>query len=472
MTGVDLESFVKANLTDEEVDNLFNLGPEAVRWAILEFSARLGLYEKKDVSAPDANVPSGQIPVYKKPNRESRRRKKPGRKNGHPGARREVPERVDEEIIHTRQKCPDCGGPLGEPRGQRFRITEDLPEVRPVVRKHFISRYKCGKCGKLVDAPVTSALPKSVIGNNALALTGWMHYGLGTTIKQIEEVLHAHMRFKITAGGLVKMWHRLAAILEEWYGQIALEARSSAVLHIDETGWRVNGKTNWLWCFTNERLTFYIIDRSRGSPALKKFMGETFGGTLITDFWSAYNSIACDKRQYCLAHLFRELDKVDGHNDSDEWKRFRKKLTRILRDAVRLDSADGIDDEKWESRAARLHDRLSGIRDDDWTDPDVVRLCKRLEKYEHGILTFLYDENVHHTNNHAEREIRPAVVMRKVIQQNRSDKGAHTQEVLMSVYRTLKLRGQDPIKTIVSALSDYLITGKLTPLAELYDTDG
>ncbi len=73
---------------------------------------------------------------------------------------------------------------------------------------------------------------------------------------------------------------------------------------------------------------------------------------------------------------------------------------------------------------------------------------------------------------YAEREIRPAVVMRKVILQNRSNKGAHTQEVLMTVFRTLKLRGHDPIKTVVSALTDYLITGKLTPLSELFDTDG
>ena len=98
------------------------------------------------------------------------------------------------------------------------------------------------------------------MGSKVLALSAWMHYGLGTTLSQIIAVLNSHLSFKISEGGLVEMWHRLAKILDEWYEQIALEARSSAVLHADETGWRVNGKTHWLWCFTSKDLTCYFIN--------------------------------------------------------------------------------------------------------------------------------------------------------------------------------------------------------------------
>ena len=90
----------------------------------------------------------------------------------------------------------------------------------------------------------------------------------------------------------------------------------------------------------------------------------------------------------------------------------------------------------------------------------VARLCKRLRRHADGLFTFLLDENIDHTNNHAEREIRPAVIMRKVMQQNRSDKAAHTREVLMSVYRTPISRGRDPVKTVAYALSIHLETGK------------
>ena len=67
---------------------------------------------------------------------------------------------------------------------------------------------------------------------------------------------------------------------------------------------------------------------------------------------------------------------------------------------------------------------------------------------------------------HAEREIRPAGVLRTVIQQNRSDRAAHTQDVLVSVHHTLKLPDHDPVKTVVAVLSTYLETGTLSPLGE------
>ena len=81
------------------------------------------------------------------------------------------------------------------------------------------------------------------------------------------------------------MWYRLQAVLFAWYLEIQAEALGSAVLHADETGWRVNGKTHWLWCFTTADLSYSLIDRSRGSPALAQFYEEEFDGTLVTDFW-------------------------------------------------------------------------------------------------------------------------------------------------------------------------------------------
>jgi transposase len=471
MHGPGVERYVKANLSEDEARTLYRLGEGAVVWALLEFSARWKAAGDGNEEQVTTSTPSGQIPLYKKQNKPSRGRKKPGRKKGHPGARRKEPERIDEEKTHSLEICPCCGEALSEPFDHRTRITEDIPEVKPIITKHTINRYRCPKCKKVSEAPVSDALPKAKIGNNILALTAWMHYGLGTTINQIVNVLNTHLRFKLTPGGLVNMWRRLAEILDAWYEQICAEAKDSSTLHADETGWRVNGKTHWLWCFTNRDLTCYVIDRSRGSPALLDFLGETFDGTLVTDFWAAYNAIACDTRQYCLAHLFREIENVDERNTSAEWGRFRKKLMRILRDALRLDDARNITDATRASRRARLAKRLAKLCETTWSDPDAVRLAKRLDKYTDGIFTFLDYDDVPHTNNHAEREIRPAVIMRKVIQQNRSVKGAHTQAVLMSIYRTLKLRGHDPVKTIVSTFENYLLTGQLPPLPEKNDSD-
>src|SRR6185437_1754887 len=117
-------------------------------------------------------------------------------------------------------------------------------------------------------------------------------------------------------GGLLDGWRRLADALRPWYRQIAAEARGGAVLHADETGWRVNGKTHWLWCFTTSRLTYYMIHRSRGHPALLEFFISEFNGILVSDFWGAYNAVACALRQTCLVHLLRDLKQVEKYKST------------------------------------------------------------------------------------------------------------------------------------------------------------
>jgi transposase len=82
-----------------------------------------------------------------------------------------------------------------------------------------------------------------------LVLSAWLHYLLGTTLAQIIDVFNFHLQFKLSCGGLIQMWKRLREILLAWYIEIEAQALGSAVLHADETGWRVNGKTYWLWCF-------------------------------------------------------------------------------------------------------------------------------------------------------------------------------------------------------------------------------
>ena len=119
--------------------------------------------------------------------------------------------------------------------------------------------------------------------------------------------------------------------------EAAGQASQAAVLFADESGWRVDGKTHWLWCFTTRDLTYYMIDRSRGSPALLKFFIEEFSGTLVTDFWAAYNAVACALRQTCLVHLLRELEHTEKYKSPGKhWPTFAKKLRRLLADAVRL----------------------------------------------------------------------------------------------------------------------------------------
>ena len=230
----------------------------------------------------------------------------------------------------------------------------------------------------------------------------------------------------------------------------------------------MNGKTHWLWCFGNPTLTYYLIDRSRGSPALAKFFIREFDGTLISDFWGAYNGVACAARQKCLVHLLRELEQTEKYKSPGEhWPEFAKKLRRLIGDAIRLwYQQDELSPEVYASRQDRLHKRLAEMIDTAWHDSHAKRLTKRLRRHQDDLLTFLNQAGVPFDNNHAERSIRPAVILRKNSYGNRSERGADCQAVLMSVFRTLKQRGHDPIQTVIEAVQQFLTTKQLPPLPE------
>jgi hypothetical protein len=320
---------------------------------------------------------------------------------------------------------------------------------------------------------VPDALPNSMLGNRVLVLTAWLHYALGNTISQIIEVFNFHLPIKLTPGGLSDQWRRLGGILDEWYEQIHQEALRSAVLHADETSWRVRGDTHWLWCFAAADLTYFMIDKCRGSPVLFKFFTREFAGTLVSDFWGAYNKVCCAYRQLCLVHLLRDFLTVEQYKrPGPHWPAFAKKAKRLIHDAIRLSKRDDVTAAEYASRRARLDARLQELIDTPWEDSQAKRLIKRLRRHQHQLFTFLDRADVPFDNNHGERSIRSAVIMRKNSYCNRSLKGAKTQAVLMSVYRTLKQRGHDPVAAVTQALSEYVKTGKLPPLPSKITANG
>jgi transposase len=465
-----------ATLTEEQARIIYAQGEEAVIFALLEMAKLLAQQKHAEASTSHQTpaTPSGMRPLHLKPKTTSRRRKKPGRKPGHPGSRRARPARIDRTVDHQAPLCPKCGGPLCRCQETRTRYVEDIPEIQPVVTEHVIHRDWCPKCKEKVEPIVPEALPGAQLGNRVLVLSAWLHYGLGNTLSQIVEVFNFHLQFKLTSGGLLRMWYRLAAILFPWYEQIHREALESAVLHADESGWRVNGKTHWLWCFANTTLSYFMIDRCRGSPALLKFFHEEFGGTLVSDFWGAYNAVVCALRQTCLVHLLRDLEHVEKYKTPGvDWLAFAKQLRRLLGDAIRLwRRQDEYAAETYASRRDRITERLETLLDFPWKCSQARRLVKRLRRHRHDLFTFLTQPGVPFDNNLAERAIRPAVIIRKNSYGNRSEKGADMQAILMSIFFTLKKRGHNPVQVMQHALTTYLTIGRLPPLPQKATADG
>jgi len=413
------------------------------------------------------STPSGMIPPYLKP-KPTKRGKRPGRKKGHKGVCRIRPEQVDHFKDHTLEHCPDCQTPLKESIREYTRYTEDIPPIeKPEVTEHTVHGYWCPKCKKSVFAPVTDALPNATIGLRLMVFTAWLHYLVGVSVNNIVRLLSVLCRFKISSGGLSQAWKNLSMLLELNYHSIGQRASESAVLCADETGWRLNGITHWLWCFTTKELCYYLITKSRGSPVLKEVLGAAFKGILICDFWGAYNKISALAKQRCFYHLFTELSKVDKTNSSPEWRAFRKKLLRILKDAIRLHQRKKrLNTADYARLKMRLYNRLEQFLKDEHNEKDGKRLIKRLRRHKNELFTFLEYDNVSPYNNHAEQQMRKPVTTRKVSQQNRSEQGAKTHAVLMSLFRTAELQGNNPVESVL-ALAEIALGKAKNPEQEI-----
>jgi len=437
-------------MTRDEALAVLNMPTEKAVDFILALAEKAEKYDQL-YGQVTPSTPSGMTPPYLKP-RPAKPGKRPGRKNGHEGVCRIQPEEVDHFKEYTLQRCPDCQTPVKEPIKQYKRYTEDIPPIeKPEVTEHSLHGYWCPKCKKIVFAPVTDALPNAMIGLRLVVFTAWLHYLVGVSVNNIVRILSVVCRFKISAGGLTQAWKNLSILLEPIYTHIGQRISTSAVLSADETGWRLNGITHWLWCFTTKELCYYLITKSRGSPVLKEVLGAVFRGILICDFWGAYNKVSALAKQRCFYHLFTELAKVDKTNFSNEWKAFRKKLLRLLKDAIRLyERKHRLEKKDYERLKMRLFNRLEQFLKADHKGKDGKRLIKRLKRHRNELFTFLEYENVSPYNNHAEQQMRKPVLTRKVSQQNRSEQGSKTQAILMTLFRSAELQGKNPVETILS----------------------
>lgn len=455
-----LESIRTGTLSEDQARSFAQQPAEVIIFTLLALAQQAGPV------ASGAHTPSATIPPYLKP-RPQGKRKRPGGQPGHAGHARPRPERIDRHQTHQLPCCPECQSQLVRTGDTRTRLTEDMPtDLRAEVTEHTLHRDWCPRCKKRVEPRLPDVLPHCTLGNRLLGLSAWMHYGNGSTLRQITEVLNYHLQIQITPGGLVQMWHRLADVLFPWYEQIHRECLAAAVLCADETGWRVNGTTHWLWCFTQPQATYYLIDRSRGHPALEKFFVEEFAGVLVTDFWAAYDAVACGAHQRCWPHLLRELKEVEqARRDADDWPSFARRVRRVYADGVKLRAQrTQLAEDDFHLATARLERRVIELGLADWKQPDAARLAGRLHKYGEELLTFLWDDAIPSDNNAAERAIRPAVLIRKNSYANQSDRGALTQAVLMSVYRTLRQRSLDPLAILRTTLRQLATTGELPTL--------
>ncbi len=227
--------------------------------------------------------------------------------------------------------------------------------------------------------------------------------------------------------------------------------RQQPLVNGDETGWRIGGHGAWLWVFAGDGLTVYTIDRRRSHEVAERILGSDFQGILTCDCFLAYNPLPY-RQHKCTGHLLRRCAELqtDKRGSAAElsWR-----VSRLLRGAMVLRGRRArLGEERYERACQRLECALDRGLVMEQSDPDNARFVKLLKKHRTKLLTFLYVEGLEPTNNLAEREIRPEVVVRKISGGNRSDRGANAHAVLGSLIRTCKRQGHSFLTVAVELL--------------------
>lgn len=395
-----------------------------------------------------------------------RRGKKPGRKAGHLPALRPLPDHID---VHQpvplpkdpegHEACPWCKSRLSDLADHQH-VVEDIVPAKVIVTAYHTQSGFCPSCRKRVESraleqPPAANIPHGQIGLNALATAMLLRIAHRLPFRQVKQVFLDLPGFSISPGTVASQVQRVARWLEGDYEQLLLKLRCGSVVHADETSWRTNGKNGWLWAITSPTHTLYHVDKHRSGEVIVGLLGKAFGGTLVSDFYSAYSKIKC-RKQKCLCHLLRELAETAERYEAFKAGPFFKQARRLIKRMLRLKSRwDQLDDVTYNSRGKALELQLDKLIQVSYDEPNARRIARRMKKHQKPkeLTAFLWDKELEGTNNAAERAIRPAVVARKISGGSRSRAGAEAWAKLASLMRTAGQQGQRVLETIKAMLT-------------------
>jgi transposase len=386
--------------------------------------------------------------------------KKPGRKAGHVASHRPIPDKVDRvEEARLPDQCAKCGGHLREDTVQvQYQI--DIPRPIPVTVTQFnIHVGHCQSCGQRAHGrhaeQTSDALGAAAvqIGPNALGWAAELKHEMGLPYGKTAKVLSTATDLQIQRSTLARASQRLAAKCQPTYQRLLLRLRHGEVAHVDETGWKIGGQTAWLWVCANEAVSVYVIDPTRAHEVVEAVLGSDYAGILVSDCFVAYDPLTCAQSK-CVAHLLRRCKELTELK-SGRAVQFSHDLTRLLQAAITLKARRShMSGHGYQVACGRLEAALDRLLARHLTDADNARFAKLLRKQRARLLTFLYHDAVSPTNNLAERELRPAVIVRKTGGCNRSNAGAHAHAILNSVLRTCQKQGLDAVQVLKQLLQN------------------
>ncbi len=236
--------------------------------------------------------------------------------------------------------------------------------------------------------------------------------------------------------------------------------KKAPVVHADETGWYQRGKRAWLWVVATTQLACFLVSHSRGTAVAEHLLGEAFAGFLVSDRWVAYAWLDVRRRQLCWAHLIRQFVGFQDFGGK------AKRLGRALE--LRAEQMFALWHRVRDGTLSRSRFRLL-MKPIERAVAAHLRACARLPvakvagrsreilALEPALWTFVARDGIEPTNNHAERQVRHAVLWRKSSFGTDSDAGSRFVERILTTVATLRLQRRNVLDYVEQACRAALV---------------
>jgi transposase len=441
---------------------------------IAQLEARIAELERQlGLNSGNSGKPPSSDGLKKKPVRVSSLRersgKKPGGQKGHPGETLRQSETVDATINHFPKACAGCGEALSEAMATDHiaRQVFDLPEPQPlIVTEHRAHSCRCAACGTQTRADFPPDVKAPVqYGARIAGIVVYLLHGQFLPEKRLAALMADLFGVQLSTATIAAMSQNCAARFESFATAIYARIAAAAVKHLDETGLRIGGKTQWLHIAATVLLTFYRIASKRGA------MPENLTGIALHDHWKPYYTLEGIRHALCNAHHLREL-KALVEIEKEDWARKMQRLLRLACHATNLARERGkplpprliaLFERRYDAiltEGLAFHAAQPALVRPERTGKAKARgrkrrrvghnLLLRLGIRKQDVLRFLSDLTVPFTNNLAEQAARMMKLRQKISGGFRSAAGAADFAVIRSLLSTAKKQGWNMLDTLAA----------------------
>lgn len=380
--------------------------------------------------------------------RQSSEKKRKKKRGGQAGHQRNSRPFAKPDVVQTCRptKCTCCGKALtSEPCKVTRTQQVEVPAVQATVTEYVQETVACDNCGSLEQGELPEIAKLGFIGPVLMSVIALLSGRYRLSKREVKQIILDLYGVDISTGGICKTEQRVCAAVKQAVDEAAEAVKSEPVVHMDETGRREDKKKVWLWVAATEQMAVFLIRQSRGAQVAKELVGEQFAGVSVSDRWSGYSWIPISQRQTCWAHLKRDWQlwvDLGGQGSTygkkllelheDVFKSYHRYLNGKLTQRAWLRRSDVF---KVSCRTLLRGANRRGCK-------KVQGMAQRMLLLEESLWTFRNDDAVPPTNNHAERTIRPAVLLRKGSFGTDSARGSAYISRMLTVAQTLKMQGR------------------------------